>query len=81
MKKIQEYADQIARCSHCNYCQAQLPVFQEDKIESVLPRNRIQVIQTTMIDNSMPLSKRALEIIDVVCSAPTVPRAVLPRCL
>jgi len=64
MKKVQEYSDQIAKCSHCSYCQASCPVFLEDKVESVLPRNRIQVIQCSIIDKSMPLSPRALEIID-----------------
>ncbi|MGE5397506.1 MAG: (Fe-S)-binding protein [Chitinophagales bacterium] len=64
MKKVQEYNDQIAKCSYCSYCQAICPVFLEDKVESVLPRNRIQVIQCSLIDKSMPLTSRALEIID-----------------
>ena len=64
MKKIDEYAEQISRCSHCSYCQASCPVFMEDIVESVLPRNRIEVIFRSVIDKSMPLSPRALEIID-----------------
>jgi len=64
MKKVAEYADQIAKCSHCSYCQASCPVFLEDMVESVLPRNRIEVISRSIIDRSMPLSPRALEIID-----------------
>ncbi|NLW91059.1 MAG: (Fe-S)-binding protein [Syntrophomonadaceae bacterium] len=64
MKKIEEYAEQISRCSHCSYCQASCPVFMEDIVESVLPRNRIEVILRSVIDKSMPLSPRALEIID-----------------
>lgn len=64
MKKIEEYAEQITRCSHCSYCQASCPIFMEDMVESVLPRNRIEVIMHSIIDKSMPLSPRALEIID-----------------
>lgn len=65
MKKLQDYIDQIAKCSHCNFCQAFCPVFLEEKIESVLPRNRIQVIQTCMINKTLPLGPRAQEIIDL----------------
>ncbi|MGE5389722.1 MAG: (Fe-S)-binding protein [Deltaproteobacteria bacterium] len=64
MKRVEEYADQITKCSHCSYCQASCPVFLQELVESVLPRNRIEVILRSVIDKSMPLSPRALEIID-----------------
>src|SRR5665647_1361215 len=64
MMQLTNYEAVIDKCSQCNYCQATCPVYLEDKVESVLAKNRIRVIQETMIKKTMPLSPRALEIID-----------------
>ena len=64
MIQLSNYEAIIDRCSQCNYCQATCPVYLEDMVESVLARNRIHVIQETMINKSLPLTPRAQEIID-----------------
>lgn len=65
MMKLTEYNALIDKCSQCNYCQATCPIYLQEVNESVLARNRIQVIQAAMISKTLPMSPRVAEIIDL----------------
>ena len=64
MMNLSNYAEILNKCSHCGYCQATCPVYLADLLESHVARNRINVINNTMVSKTMPLSERAKEIID-----------------
>lgn len=59
-----DYRDSIAKCSHCNFCQATCPVYLEDILETHEPRARLEIIRRTLIEGSLSKSDRFKEILD-----------------
>ncbi len=73
MLKLSDYARVINKCSHCGYCQATCPVYMEDLLESHVARARIDLINATLIEKTMPVTPRVKEIISrcLLCTSCT----------
>lgn len=70
---LKSYSEVIAKCSHCNFCQATCPVFLEDLLETHEPRARMELVRKALIEESIPVSDRLKEIIDrcLLCTSCT----------
>lgn len=73
MLKLTDYARVINKCSHCGYCQATCPVYMEDLLESHVARARLNLINATLIEKTMPVTPRVKEIISrcLLCTSCT----------
>jgi glycolate oxidase iron-sulfur subunit len=71
--QVKDYEDGMSRCSHCGYCQAVCPVYQGEMLESLAPRNRMQLVYRAMVKKDMAVSPRLQEIIDycLLCTSCT----------
>lgn len=63
MNDLKKYEAQMDKCSHCEFCQAACPVFLEDLIETHVARARMELIRASLLDKSMPVTKRIREVI------------------
>ncbi len=61
---LKPYEEAIAKCSHCNFCQATCPVYLEDILETHEPRARMELVRKALIEKSLPVSARLKEIVD-----------------
>lgn len=61
--RLEQYTEAMGKCSHCGYCQATCPVFREDLLETHVARARVNLIQASLVEKSMPISRRVKEII------------------
>ncbi|HZJ84645.1 MAG TPA: (Fe-S)-binding protein [Syntrophomonadaceae bacterium] len=64
MLKLDEYTKIIEKCSHCSYCQATCPSFLNEMSENMVAKNRLLLIKESLMHGTVPLSKRAGEILD-----------------
>ena len=64
MMDIKAYEDLMAKCSHCQFCQATCPVFLEDLVETHVARARMGLIQASLLEGSLPVSQRIRDIVD-----------------
>lgn len=73
MLRLTDYARIINKCSHCGYCQATCPVYMEDLLESHVARARLNLINATLIEKTMPVTPRVKEIINrcLLCTSCT----------
>lgn len=67
---IEKYREQLNKCSQCNYCQETCPSYRQDKVESYLPRGRVNLIKEVLLDKNLKASPRFKEIMDrcLLCS-------------
>ncbi len=63
MQSLEAYRPFMEKCSHCAFCQATCPSFGADISESQMPRARMEIIRACLLDKSMPLTRRARQII------------------
>ena len=70
---LKSYEEFIAKCSHCNFCEATCPVYLEDFLETHAPRARMEIIRKALIEKSIPTSKRLKEVVDrcLLCTSCT----------
>jgi len=68
---IEDYSCEINRCLQCNFCLATCPIYREDMVESSVARGRINLINATMVEKTLPLSDRARDLINrcLLCSS------------
>jgi glycolate oxidase iron-sulfur subunit len=73
MMDLKAYDDLVAKCSHCQFCQATCPVFLEDLLESHGARARMGLIQASLLEGSLPASQRIRDIVDrcLLCTSCT----------
>ncbi len=64
MLKLDEYTKIIEKCSHCSYCQATCPSYLNVLSENMVAKNRLLLIKESIMHETVPLSKRAEEILD-----------------
>ncbi len=62
--ELEKYADAMAKCSHCAFCQAGCPVFKEDLLETHMPRARMDLIRASLLGGEMALTRRARSVVD-----------------
>ena len=63
MHDLKKYADALAKCSHCQFCQAACPVYLEDLFEPHVAGARAELIRACLIQNRFPVSRRFEEIV------------------
>jgi len=70
MKNLNDYKDALDKCSHCSFCQATCPVYQESLLETYVARSRANLIKEVFLEQSMPITDRVKEIVDrcLLCS-------------
>lgn len=70
LNDLTSYEALMDKCSSCAFCEATCPVFLADLLETHVARARMLVIRETLLEKSLPVSKRTKEIIDrcLLCS-------------
>lgn len=63
MLDLEQYREALERCSQCGYCQASCPVFGQELLESYTARGRTLLIKAALMDETIPVGKRAKEIV------------------
>ena len=64
MKKMEEYSEEIFKCSKCGLCQAVCPIYKLTKNECVVSRGRF-VILGGILDNKLPLNTSVIKNMDL----------------
>ncbi|MBW2366601.1 MAG: (Fe-S)-binding protein [Deltaproteobacteria bacterium] len=67
---LKTYTEWMDKCSHCAFCEATCPVYLADLLETHVARSRMMVIRESLLNNTLPQSKRVHEIINrcLLCS-------------
>ncbi len=63
MLDLKKYEELMAKCSHCEFCQATCPVFLEDLLETHVARARLELIRASLVEGSLPVTKRLRDVI------------------
>lgn len=64
MKNLNDYKDVLDKCSHCSFCQATCPVYQESLLETYVAKSRANLIKEVLLEQSMPVTERMKEIVN-----------------
>lgn len=64
MLRLGDYEKIIEKCSHCSYCQSTCPSYLAEQSESSVAKNRLLIIKESIMQENMPFTPRAREILD-----------------